>query len=61
MVDGRLGVTLRGERLWIGLAVENITNVDALEFVTEDVFFPGGFGVIQEFQRNYSLAVKYAW
>ena len=61
IIDGRMGFSLRDETLWLGVSVENITDTNALEFVTDSVFFPGGFGVIQEFQRTYSVAMKWTW
>ena len=61
IVDGRVGASFWGESLWLGVTVDNVTDAEVREFVTESVAFPGGFGVIQETQRTWAFAMKYAW
>jgi len=58
-LNGRLRLGPADEKWALALSVENLTNVDALEFSTDSLFFPGGFTTFQEFQRRYALEVRY--
>jgi outer membrane receptor protein involved in Fe transport len=55
-------------RIWVGptdgkwaasFAVDNLTDVDALEFAADSLVFPGAFSTFQEFQRRYTFEVRY--
>jgi len=52
-LNGRIWVGPRDEKWAIALAVDNLTNVDALEFATDSLVFPHAFTAFQEFQRRY--------
>ena len=42
-LNGRIWVGPRDEKWAIALAVDNLTNVDALEFATDSLVFPHAF------------------
>ena len=61
MLDGRLAVGTADDRLTLQVAVENITNTDAFELLVDSLFYPGGYGGMQEFQRRWAIELRYAW
>ena len=49
------------EKWTIGFAVDNLTDVDALEFAADSLLFPHAYSTFQEFQRRYAMEVRYNW
>ncbi len=60
LLNGRVRLLALGEALSLGLLVENLADVDALQFATDSASFPG-YMVVQEFQRTFALEARYAW
>jgi iron complex outermembrane receptor protein len=60
LLNGRVRLVALGEALSFGLAVENLTDVDALQLATDSATFPG-YMVVQEFQRRFAFEMRYAW
>jgi iron complex outermembrane recepter protein len=60
-LNGRIFVVPADEKWSLGFAVDNLSNVDALEFATDSLVFPHAFSTFQEFQRRYTVEVRYNW
>ena len=60
-MNGRIFLGPTDEKWTIGFAVDNLTNVDALEFATDSLLFPHAYSTFQEFQRRYAMEVRYNW
>jgi len=58
-LNGRIFVGPADEKWSLGFAVDNLTDVDALEFATDSLVFPHAFSTFQEFQRRYSMEMRY--
>jgi iron complex outermembrane recepter protein len=60
-LNGRIFVGPSDEKWAIGFAVDNLTDVDALEFAADSLVFPHAYSTFQEFQRRYAMEVRYNW
>jgi iron complex outermembrane receptor protein len=58
-LNGRIWVGPADDKWALALLVDNLTNVDALEFSTDSLFFPHAFTTFQEFQRRYAVEARY--
>jgi len=61
LVNGRIGISNAEETLSLTVSVDNIMDTDALEYATDSILYPGGYVVMQEFQRNFAVQLRYAF
>jgi iron complex outermembrane recepter protein len=60
LLNGRVRLLALDEALSFGLTVDNVTDVEALQFATDSATFPG-YMVVQEFQRVVAFDLRYSW
>jgi outer membrane receptor protein involved in Fe transport len=61
LVNGRIGISNAEETLSLTVSVDNILDTDAFEYATDSILYPGGFVVMQEFQRTFGVQMRYGW
>ncbi len=61
LLNARLVVAAFEERWTLSLAGTNLTDAGVLDFVADNVLFPGAFNTRQEFQRSFSVELRYRW
>ncbi|MGH7899640.1 MAG: hypothetical protein ACREQQ_16925, partial [Candidatus Binatia bacterium] len=61
MLDGRVRFTTFDGALSLAVLVDNILDEDVFELAVDSLLFPGGFRVLQEFQRTYGVEMRYSF
>jgi iron complex outermembrane receptor protein len=61
LLNGHIGIVSGNGRWSFGASVENVADVDVKEAVIDTLLFPGGYIVLQEFGRRFTVQAKVNW